>query len=111
MSLIDDALKTQTPKDFVFTNGFWTTPMLAYLIKEQFGVDYKSKTSIYLLFKKARLSFHKPGQVYKNRNQEVVDEWLKNTLLIIEEALKDPDTAVIVSDEMILKSHIWLSKS
>lgn len=116
LALIEEALRTKSPKDFGFSSDFWTTSVLAYLIKEQFGVAYKSKTSIYILFKKASLSFHKPGQVYKNRNQKVVDEWMRDTLPLVEEVIKDKDTVVLASDEMILRSQttfqkIWLPRN
>lgn len=108
-----DCLKTKTPEDFGFDQKGWSTPILAQIIKEKYGAQYKSKTSLYLIFRKASFSYHKPGQVYKNRNDEDVKKWREETTPIIEKAYRDKNTVVIVEDEMILTStttfqKIWL---
>jgi len=108
-----ETLHKKTPREFGFDTDFWTTGILVQLIEEQYNVEYKSKTSVVLIFKKASFTYHKPGQVYKNRNEEDVEKWKKETIPIIQEAYKDPKTVVIVEDEMILISattyqKIWL---
>ena len=106
-------LSTKNPRDFGYDIDFWTTPILAQIIKEQYGVQYKSKTSLHLIFKKASFSYHKPGQTYKNRNEEDIQAWKKEITPVIKEAYKAPKTVVLVEDEMILRStttfqKIWL---
>jgi transposase len=77
-------------------------------------VKYKSKTSLYLIFKDAKFTYHKPGQVYKNRDQNKVDQWKQHVLPVIQEYLKKKNTVVLTEDEMILSTQttfqkIWLS--
>jgi len=105
-----ETLHKKNPREFGFDTDFWTTPILAQLIKEQYNVEYKSKTSINLIFKKASFSYHKPGQVYKNRDEEEVQKWRKEAFPIIQEAYKNPNTVVIVEDEMILTATTTLQK-
>lgn len=106
-------IKTCTPKDFGINSDQWATSILGQLIKEQYGVEYKSRTSLYLIFKKAKFSYHKPGLQYKNRDQEKIDLWKEN----LKETLKPFDfkknAILLVQDEMILTTQttcqkIWL---
>jgi transposase len=106
-------LSKQSPRDFGYDANFWTVSILAHRIKEQYNVQYKTKKPLYLLFKRAKFSFHKPGQHYRNRNQQEIDEWTKKTTPIIEQYLQDPETVVLTGDEMILSTQttfqkIWL---
>lgn len=110
-----EMLESNTPRSFGIECDFWTTAILAHLLKELYNVQYKSKTSIRLLFKKSGFTYHKPDKQYKNRNQQVIDEWKEKTTPIIEAALKDHNTVVLVGDEMILTTQtttqsIWLQK-
>ena len=110
---ITNILQTETPISFGYDAPFWTTAILGHLIEEQYGVKYKSKTTIYIIFKRAKFTYHKPGQVYKNRNQEIVDAWQKETGPLILKHLKDDQTEVFTADEMILSTvttfqKIWL---
>ena len=107
---IIEVLNKKTPREFGFDTDFWTTPILAQLIKEQHNVEYRSKTSINLIFKKATFSYHKPGQVYKNRDEEEVKKWRKEVTPIIEKAYRDPNIIVLVEDEMILLATTTLQK-
>lgn len=106
---------TLTPRSFGFDDDFWSTAILAILIKEQYGVQYKSKTPIYLLFREAKFTYHKPDKQYKKRDQKVIDEWVEKYTPIINEAMNDPHTVVLVEDEMMLSTQtttqkIWLPK-
>ena len=106
-------LKTLTPRDFGINEDFWSTSILGKLIKEQYNVEYKSKTSYYLLFKQAKFSFHKPAGRYKKHDQKAIDKWEKEMNPIITSAYKDEKVEIIVADEMILTSQttfqkIWL---
>ena len=106
-------LKTGKPSDFGINADFWSTAILGQLIKEQYGVRYKSKTSYYLLFREAKFSYHKPGTQYKNRNQAKIDEWKKETKKKLEEFDFEKDAVLLTEDEMILTTQttcqkIWL---
>ena len=56
--------KTKTPKDYGYENDYWLTGLLGHLIKRKYKVQYKSKTSYYLIFRQAKFTYHKPGRVY-----------------------------------------------
>jgi transposase len=106
-------LKNQTPRDFGFEDDYWTTWALGYLIHEQYGVKYKSKTSLYLIFKEANFTFHKPGKVYQKRDEQQVQKWKEDIKPIVENAWKNNNIEILAGDEMILSSittsqKIWL---
>ena len=105
--------KSSTPFDFGIESKHWTVPIVAQLIKEYYGVVFKSKTSICLIFKDIKFTFHKPDTTYKNKKQDVTDLWIKNKTAIIKNLQLARDTVVLVSDEMILTTQtatqkIWL---
>lgn len=106
-------MTTLTPKSFGFADDYWSTYILGALIKEQYGVQYKSKTPLYLIFKEAKFTYHKPDQQYKNRDQKKIDEWIEKYTPIISESIKDPNAVVLTEDEMMLSTQtttqkIWL---
>lgn len=106
-------LQKNTPKAFGYDSDFWTTSILGHLIKEQYNVDFKTKKPLYLLFKQAKFSYHKPGQQYRNRDQKKIDEWIESTRPMIQQYLRDPETVVLTGDEMVLSTQttfqkIWL---
>lgn len=103
-------LHTKTPRDYGRECDFWTPTILGNVILEMFGVKYKSKTSLYLIFKKLKLTCHKPEKRYEKRDQKAIEEWREKVSPEIQKALKDPNTVVLVSDEMILTSQTTLQK-
>jgi transposase len=110
---IIETIRTTIPRAFGFEVDYWTTSILGHLIKLQYNVQYKSKTSLYLFFKEAKFSYHKPDKQYKNRNQKVIDEWIEKNKSVIQEALQNEKTIVLVEDEMMLSTQtttqkIWL---
>ena len=71
-------LGTTTPNDWGYSNSaFWSTRILGSVIEERYGVVYSSRTSYYVLFKKASFSFHLPGKQYEKADAEVVAKWKK----------------------------------
>lgn len=72
---IEDILLRKTLQDFEYNAPFWSTSILADLIFRKFKVKYKSKTSYYLIFKKVRFTYHKPGRVYEKRDEEEMAKW------------------------------------
>jgi len=108
-----NVLKSQSPKDFGYDADHWTTTILGHLLKEQYNVQYKTKKPLYLLFKKAKFTFHKPGKQYHKRDQAKIDEWVKKHKPKVKRYLKEKDTVLLVGDEMILSTQttfqkIWL---
>ncbi len=108
-------LTTQQPLDYEYECDFWTTNILGDLIERKYQVKYKSRTSIYLIFKQAKFTYHKPGRVYEKRNEQEVTEWRKSAKIKVKHALKESDTIVLVEDEMVLSTQttvqkIWLPK-
>lgn len=110
---IENVLKNLTPKDFGFNSDFWTTSILASLIKEQFNIVYKSKTSLQVIFRKSNFTYHKPGKKYEKRDENLINEWKNEKLPILEQLINDPNTHVLAEDEMVLSTQttfqkIWL---
>lgn len=108
-------IRTKTPKDFGWKVDYWTTSVLGHFIEEQYNVKYKSKTSLYLVFKQAKFTFHKPGRVYHLRNEQEVEEWRRKTKPVLHKAFNDKDVVVLAEDEMLLSNQtttqkIWLAQ-
>lgn len=92
---------------------FWTTTLLGDYIERTYAVTYKSRTSLYLIFRGAKFTYHKPGRVYEKHHQGKVDRWREDNEATIFRALEDPNTVVLTEDEMILSTQttfqkIWL---
>jgi transposase len=103
-------LNEEKPSAYGYKTEFWTTAILGALIKEQYGVEYKSKKRLYLLFEQAKFTYHKPGQQYRNRDQERIDEWIKKYTPVIKQHLEDPNTVVLTGDEMVLSTQTTFQK-
>ena len=110
-------LKTKQPRDVMSSSidEHWSTYLLGEYIYELTGKRYKSKTSQYLLFREARFSFHLPGSVYENANEQTKTAWVKQTKPLLEQHWRDDNTVVLCGDEMVLttrttKQKIWLPK-
>lgn len=110
---IYQTVKLKSPKDFGYPWNYWTTWCLAHWIEIQFQVRYKSKTSYYLIFKRVKFTYHKPGRVYVKRDEAEVRKWQEETRPLIQKVWGDPETIILCEDEMILSSlttiqKIWL---
>jgi transposase len=108
-------IRTTTPRDYGFDEDFWSTAILGRLIKEQYNVHYKSRTPLYLLFKEAIFTYHKPDGKYHKRDQKAVDLWKEYMEPKIQEAYADKDVVLLTADEMILTTQttfqkIWLPR-
>jgi len=111
-----EVLQTESPRCYGYEIDYWTTSILAHLIKERYNVQYKTKKPIYLLFKKAKFTYHKPGAQYRNRDQKTINEWVQTNKPLIKEYLQDPNAVVLTADEMVLSTQttfqkIWLPKN
>ena len=110
-----EIVKTKSPCDYEYECDYWTTLILGDLIEKEYKVKYKSRTSVYLLFKQAKFTFHKPGRVYEKRDEEEVKKWRRNTKVKVKKALKESDTIILCEDEMVLSTQttfqkIWLPR-
>lgn len=94
-------------------NDYWTTGILGAYISRKYKVDYKSKTSLYLIFRASRFTYHKPGRVYQKQDQKEVAKWRKTAKPLIKRAWDEPNTVILCEDEMVLSTQttfqkIWL---
>jgi len=111
IGLLNDTL----PRNHGYDYEYWSTAILGELIKEKYGVAYKTKKPFYLLFEEAKFSFHKPGQVYEKRDELKVQAWKEEIEPKLSEAFYDSNTVILCGDEMVLSStttfqKIWLKK-
>lgn len=115
---IIEIVKTKSPKDLgTYWQNYdhWTTSVLGDWIEREYKVKYKSKTSQYLLFRKAEFTYHKPGRVYREHDEAGVKKWRKASKPKLEKLLQEKDTVVLSADEMILTTattiqKVWLPK-
>ena len=107
-----EMVKTKKPRecDTLYDSDYWTTGMLGDYIKRTYQVEYKSKTSLYLLFREAKFTYHKPGRVYERRDQGAVDAWKKEVFPILKKAWTEPNTVILTEDEMHLSSQTTVQK-
>ena len=113
---IIQTVKSKSPKDLKYAADYWSTNLLGHYIEKTYKVKYKSRTSHYLLFKKAEFTFHKPGQVYQKHSEQEVKEWETANGDRVKEAFKYQDTTILCEDEMVLSQKttfqkIWLPKN
>lgn len=108
-------VRTKKPKDLGFYEGyeFWNTGVLASYIEREYHIRYKSKTSYYLIFKRVKFTYHKPGRVYQKHDPIRVKLWRKEITPKIRQFWKDPKTVLLCEDEMKLSTQttfqkIWL---
>jgi transposase len=105
-----ETVKTKTPKDCGYVSEHWTTGILGNWIEQEYQAKYKSKTSLYLVFKQARFTYHKPGMVYREHNEQEVAAWKKQAKPKIKRLLKENDTIILAEDEMILTTRTTIQK-
>lgn len=103
-------VKTKTPKEYGYDSDYWLAYILADWIWRQYKVKYKSKTSIYLIFKQAKFTYHKPDRQYQARNDQEVEQWKKDAKIKVEKALLEKNTVVLTADEMSLSTQTTIQK-
>ncbi len=110
-------LRTQQPKDVIVacSSEYWSTPLLGQYITEQFGKQYKSRTSYYLLFREAKLSFHLPGKAYEKSDPGRRAQWIAETRPKLAQYWDESETVILCEDEMVLTNatttqKIWLPR-
>lgn len=103
-------VKEKTPRDYNYETDYWTTGIVGAVIEAEYKVKYKSKTSIYIIFKQAKFTYHKPERKYQARNEEEVEEWKKSAKIKLKPALNEPNTVILLSDEMSLSTQTTVQK-
>ena len=106
-------VQTKSPKDEGFSSVFWTTGILGEWIERKYDVVYKSKTSLYLVFRKASFSYHKPERRYHERNENEIRAWRRKVKPVLKKHFENPETIILAADEMILTTRtttqrVWL---
>jgi len=111
---IVEVLNNETPEKYGYGYPYWTTLILCDLILSQYGVKYKSRTSVYAIFKESKFTYHKPEKRSHKHDQKRIDEWIRDKKPIVESMLKDDNVVILAADEMILSTQttvqkVWLS--
>lgn len=109
-------LKTKTPQDVGYTYAHWTSGLLADYIETKYNVRYKSKTSLYIIFRKSSFTYHKPGRKYHRHDAQEVASFRRRAKEILKKAWQEENTVILCEDEMILSTQttfqkIWLPKN
>lgn len=110
---IIETVKTKVPRDlgtYYANYDHWTTSVLGHWIEQEYEVTYKSKTSLYLVFRKARFTYHKPGRVYDKHDEQEVAQWKTENEPKIRRYWKQKDTVILCADEMILTTETTIQK-
>ncbi len=103
-------VKEKTPRDYGYDFDFWTTGIVGAVIESDYQVKYKSKTSIYLIFKQAKFTYHKPDRLYQARNEQEVQIWKNEVKIKVKQCLSEKETVVLVADEMSLSTQTTVQK-
>lgn len=109
-SELTQIIQSKTPEDFGYHADYWLTGIVADLIWRRYQIRYKSKTSIYIIFKQAKFSYHKPDRRYQARNEHEVEHWKKQAKIKLEQSFTEPDTITLVADEMSLSTQTTIQK-
>ena len=110
---IVQTLKTNRPSElgtYYRNYDYWNTGVLGAYIQRTYDVEYKSKTSHYLLFKQAKFTYHKPGRVYHERDENEVEQWETSTKPRLQQLWQEPNTVILSEDEMILTTQTTIQK-
>ena len=110
LSEIVRTVKEKTPKDYGYDTSYWTTGIVGAVIELSYKVKYKAKTSIYLIFKQAKFTYHKPDRQYQAKNEQEVAKWKKETKIKVKQALAETNTVVLTADEMSLSTQTTIQK-
>lgn len=107
-----ETLRRKTPKTTnpLYQSDHWTTTILGDYIKRTYGVQYKSKTSYYLVFKQAKFTYHKPARVYHERDAKEVEQWKTSTKPKLQQLWEESNTVILAEDEMILTTQTTIQK-
>lgn len=105
-------IKTKTPNQCspYYNSDYWSTGIVGEYIKRNYKVWYKSRTSIYILFRHAKFTYHKPGTVSERRNEAEVQEWREQATKRVADVWNDTGTVILAEDEMRLSTQTTVQK-
>jgi transposase len=110
-------LQSKQPKDVIpgCSDECWSTYWLGTYLLTCTGKRYKSKTSQYLLFHEAKLSFHLPGKLYEKSDPAAKATWEAEAKVTLTRCWNEPETVILCEDEMVLTNatttqKIWLPR-
>lgn len=108
-----NTLQTKKPSDFDYNSEYWTTSILGQLLENKYNIQYKSKTSLYLIFKKSGFSYHKPGARYIKQDKDKVALFIEEQTPLFLKYLHDDNFEILSCDQAIVTSKttfqkIWL---
>ena len=78
---LQEKLHQYTPKELYGANAstvdgqFWTIEDLSHMVRERYGVEYKSRTSYTSLLRLCGFSYQKTEKVFKSRSQTKVADF------------------------------------
>ena len=72
--------------------------------------DIRIRSIVSYIFQEAKFTYHKPGQQYRNRNQAIIDEWIKEKTPEIKKHFEDDNTVLLTADEMVLSTQTTFQK-
>ena len=103
------------PSEYGLPKEFWSLPVLKDYLAAEFGVVYESDRSYHFLLQFSRLSFKEPSKFDTHRNDERVEQRLKEIRAEITPLLADQNWEVFASDETrivleALTRRAWLKK-
>lgn len=81
MEELQQKLHQYTPKELFGANAstvdgqFWTVEDLIHVVREQYGVEYKSRTSYTSLLRLCGFSYQKSEKIFKSRSQTKVADF------------------------------------
>lgn len=107
---ITHVLNNEIPQKYGYDTPYWTAWIVCDLILEQYGVKYKSRTSIYALFREAKFTYHKPEKISCKHDQKQIDQWIEDKRSIIKTMFQDDQTVILAGDEMILSTQTTVQK-
>jgi len=103
-------IKEKKPKDLGYAHEHWTSGVLGDWIERKFKVKYKSKTSLYLIFKKVSFTYHRPGTTYDKRDEAEVAAWQKTAARKLRKLMEEKNTVILTGDEMALTTATTIQK-
>lgn len=110
---IIETVKAKSPKElgaYYQNYDHWTTSVLGHWIEKEYEVKYKSKTSLYLVFKKAIFTYHKPGRIYDKHDEQEIKAWKVKARPKLQRYWNQKDVVILCADEMILTTETTIQK-
>ena len=103
ISWIYRTIRDKDPRQLKFSFALWTRPMIAELIKRQFGIRF-SRTSVGRLLHQLGFSCQKPLYRAYQRDTELVNQWKEKVFPEIKKRAKKEGAKIYFQDESGVRS-------